>query len=70
MKTGKHSKNQFNPMFGRSAFQAGWNAPQRDYDSIKIRQDYNKYQYVVDWQIETEDQPPIPEGKFKSDLPD
>jgi hypothetical protein len=69
METGKQFKNQFNPMIGRMV-QTNGSTPQRDVEYNRIRQTNNKYQYVVDWQIEEENTARSREIKSGNDLPD
>jgi hypothetical protein len=53
LETRKYDKDQFNPMFGQ-AIQNNGSTTKKGFEPFRNKQDIQKYQYVVDWQIEEE----------------
>lgn len=54
MDSGKYRKDEFTPTFGHT-LQNNGNLAKKNYEPFKIRYETQKYQYVVDWQIDEED---------------
>jgi hypothetical protein len=56
MDSGKYRKDEFNPTFGNTQ-QGNGNITKKNFESFRIKYEAQKYQYVVDWQIQDEDEP-------------
>ncbi len=54
LETRKYGKDQFNPMFGQS-LQNNGTTIKKGFEPLRIKSEIQKYQYVVDWQIEEDD---------------
>lgn len=54
METGKYRKDEFNPMFGHTLHNNG-NITKKYFEPFRIKYETQKYQYVVDWQIDEEE---------------
>jgi hypothetical protein len=54
METGKNRKDEFNPISDHT-LQSNRNSPQKIFEPYRIKYETQKYQYVVDWQIEEEE---------------
>lgn len=52
--TRKYDRDQFNPMFGQ-AVQNNGTTIKKGFEPFRNKSDIQKYQYVVDWQIDEED---------------
>lgn len=54
METANYTKNPFNPMFGGALPGPGLTR-KKNYEPFRNRSEIQKYQYVVDWQINEND---------------
>jgi hypothetical protein len=62
MEVGKYRKDEFNPTIGQT-LQNNGNLIKRNFEPFKIKYESQKYHYVVDWQIENEE-----DSKEKHDI--
>ena len=51
MEVGKYRKDEFNPTIGQT-LQNNGNLAKKNFEPFKIKYETQKYHYVVDWQIE------------------
>ncbi len=52
--TRKYDRDQFNPMFGQP-LQNNGTTIKKGFEPFRNKSDIQKYQFVVDWQIDEED---------------
>lgn len=54
MDSGKYRKDEFNPTFGNT-LQGNGNITKKNFEPFRIKYEAQKYQYVVDWQIDEDE---------------
>jgi hypothetical protein len=54
MDSGKYRKDEFNPTFGHT-LQSNGNITKKNFEPFRIKYETQKYQYVVDWQIDEDE---------------
>jgi hypothetical protein len=52
----KYRKDELYPSFGHT-LQSNGNIAKKKFEPFKVKYETQKYQYVVDWQIQDEDEP-------------